>query len=233
VSTAGGREKLAIIRGTLDGNKAKFNDNDKATVITVAFNPSEYSIEKSNVFAEAGIPGLGSPIIQFSRGNSRTLSLELLLDTYGTDERGDLREDYVRRFEKLIELDGDLHAPPPCKVLWGDLEFVGVVDSLRKRYVMFLDDGTPVRARITLTLKEYVPVEIQVRETPTSSPDRFKKYLVKEGDSLWAMSAKAYGDASHWRLIADANGIDNPRVLEIGKELVIPPLTGRVGTKAG
>lgn len=227
MSTGRRKNKLVLIRGKWDGSKVTFDNNDDAAVITVTFNPTEYSIDKSNVFSEASIPGLGSPIIQFSRGNARTLSLELLLDTYTFDRGKDLRKEYIARLERLIDIDGDLHAPPPCKVLWSSLEFIGVLESLRKRYVFFSDDGTPVRARVTLSFKEYVPVEIQQRATPLSSPDKTKTRVVKQGDSIWHMSAQAYGSPDHWRLIAQANKIDNPQVLEIGREIVIPPLSER------
>jgi hypothetical protein len=256
MSTGERKNKLVIVRGKWEGNKVKFNDGDGDSVITVSFNPTEYSMDKSNVFAEANIPGLGSPILQFSRGNVRTLSLELLLGTYTggplkdscwtltPGEGEDLRTKYISKFEKLLDIDGELHAPPPCKVLWSKLEFVGVLESLRKRYVFFLDDGTPVRARLTLSFKEYIPVEIQLKTSPRSSPDKRKTYLVKQGDSLWQISSKAYGNPDQWRIIAEANNIEVPRFLQIkekdekekevvsmdkfiGKEIVIPHLRKR------
>lgn len=217
-----GKEKLSIIQGKWEKNKVKFDN--RSSVIEVSFNPTEYSINKNNVFSEASIPGLGSPIIQFNRGNVKTLSLELLLDTYSDGKGEDLKKKYIDRLEKLVNLDGDLHAPPPCKVLWGNLEFIGVLERLQKRYILFRDDGIPVRARVTLNFKEYIPVEIQTKSTPLSSPDRVKRYLVKEGDSLWQISHEAYGDPGFWRFIAEENSIDNPKSLEIGKEIVLPPL---------
>jgi hypothetical protein len=217
-------KKLKIIPGKLSGEEAKFDEN---SAIKVCFNPTEYSTDKKNVYSEANIPGLGSPIIQFSHGSSRTLSLELLIDTYESGK--DLRKEYIEKFEKLMNVDGEMHAPPPCKVLWGNLEFVGVLDSLRKNYILFSDDGTPVRAKITLSFKEYIPVKIQVKDTPLSSPDKTKKFLVKEGDSIWQLSHIAYGDPKHWRIIAEANDIDNPNFLESGKEITIPPLREKGG----
>jgi len=100
---------------------------------------------------------------------------------------------------------------------------VGVLDSMKKRYILFLDGGIPVRARVTLSFKEYIPVEIQIKKSPRSSPDRLKKYVIKEGDSLWQLSYKEYGEPYYWRIIAEANKIDNPILLEPGKEIDIPP----------
>lgn len=47
-------------------------------------------------------------------------------------------------------------------------------------------------------------------------------YTVKSGDTLWAISIKYYGTGTRWTEIADANGIKDPRTLQIGKVLRIP-----------
>jgi nucleoid-associated protein YgaU len=45
---------------------------------------------------------------------------------------------------------------------------------------------------------------------------------VRKGETLWSIAAQRYGDGKRWREIADANGIDDPRKLAVGMELVIP-----------
>lgn len=218
---------LLIIQGMFVGDRVIFPPG--RAVLKVCFNPTEYSIEDRSVFAEASIPGLDSPIIQYSRGDAKVLSLELLLDTYAYGRGEDIRKKYIVKLEQLLAVDGELHAPPPCRVVWGSLDFVGVLESLNKRYVLFLDDGTPVRARVTLRWKEYIPVEIQVKGTPRSSPDRRKIHIIQEDDSLWQIAYRAYGDPKHWRLLAEVNDIDNPMRLEPGKEMVVPPLEKESG----
>jgi hypothetical protein len=49
--------------------------------IHVQFNPTEYSLAKSATFAEIAIPSLDTPVLQFVRGQSEKLTLELFLDT--------------------------------------------------------------------------------------------------------------------------------------------------------
>ena len=218
------KNKLLIIRGKLRGPVVMFDPGDASAVLRVYFNPTEYSLDKRTGYAEGAIPGLDSPIIQFTSGQARTLSLELLLDTYTYANKEDVREKYVTRLERLSVVDGELHAPPPCKVVWGSMEFVGVLEDLRKRYVFFLDDGTPVRARVNLTFKEYIPVELQVIRTPRSSPDRRKTRLVHEGDTLWAIAYDNYGSPAYWKVLAEANDIDDPREIKPGDEIVLPPL---------
>jgi len=45
--------------------------------VEAQFNPTEYSFSKGAHFAEQAIPGLDNPVLQFVRGESETLSLQL------------------------------------------------------------------------------------------------------------------------------------------------------------
>ncbi len=57
--------------------------------IEILYFPPEYSIEKSNTFAEIAIPGLEAPFLQYVKGNAGSITLEAFYDTYeqGTDVR--------------------------------------------------------------------------------------------------------------------------------------------------
>ena len=50
----------------------------------------------------------------------------------------------------------------------------------------------------------------------------FTTRLVKRGDSLSSIAAEVYRDPTLWRLIAEANGLDDPRHLPIGLRLELP-----------
>ncbi len=57
------------------------------------------------------------------------------------------------------------------------------------------------------------------------TPNYLDKYfMVGNGDNLSQIAFLAYGDSKLWWLIADANNIFNPFDLEVGLELVIPPI---------
>lgn len=49
--------------------------------IDVMFNPSDYSIMRNMNYAEIGVPGLAMPLLQFVRGESQVLNIELFLDS--------------------------------------------------------------------------------------------------------------------------------------------------------
>ncbi|MEO8550436.1 MAG: LysM peptidoglycan-binding domain-containing protein, partial [Kofleriaceae bacterium] len=192
---------------------------------------------------------LATPIVQFVRGESQTLSLELYLDrsdrvAYTTPSAApgpaaqgaaaisgvagtatfDGIDAELQLLRLLVTIDASLHAPPVIEFAWGKLTFRGVVGSYSEKFTMFDEAGNALRARVTMSLKRYAPPQLQARSTPRESPDRTKTRTVKEGDRLDAIAAEEYGDAAYWPTIARANNLSRPRILVPGMLLVIPPL---------
>ncbi|WP_419694215.1 LysM peptidoglycan-binding domain-containing protein [Mesorhizobium muleiense] len=190
--------------------------------IPLHFNPTEYQLQKANNFAEIPIPGLESPPIQFVRGTSEKLVADLIVDTSDTLE--DVREIYTNGLRDLMRINAELHAPPIVRLIWDTQVFKGVVEALNITFVLFTPDGVPIRAKLNLTLKEYRPIDVQVKESPKSSPDVEKHHIVRRGDSFASIAAMAYGDGTQWREIARSNGIQDPRRLQPGLDLVVPRL---------
>ena len=214
------------------------NGRHAGTPFEVLFNPAEYSIEKGNTFQSTSLPGLSTPVTQFVTGNADTLSMELYFDTYSASSRhGEvtLREDvrnYTRKIANLMEIDSTLHAPPICEFIWGPpigtpqgLEFRGILEKCSQKFTYFLDDGTPVRATLSVTFKEYKTVEQQLSEMKYQSADRTKLREFKDGDAVWLYAAREYGDPEKWRVIANHNQLENPRLVAPGTQLELPPLT--------
>lgn len=185
----------------------------------VLFNPTEYGIDRGANYAELAAPGLSTPILQFVRGESQSLNVELFLD--GTDNRESVSK-AMDKIRKFVTIDEDLHAPPVCQFQWGDETFQGVVTKLNEKFQLFDEDGKVLRARLTLTIKSYQSVEVQLRSDPRSSPDRTRVRVFRQGESLQQIAAESYGNPGLWRLIAAANDIDRPRFVAAGTQLRIP-----------
>lgn len=214
--------------------KGKFKDEK----IEVLFNPAEYSIEKGNTFQSTSLPGLATPVTQFVTGNADTLSMELYFDTYAKSsshgavtKREDVRN-YTRKIANLMEIDPDLHAPPICQFIWGPplgspegVQFTGIIEKVSQKFTYFLDDGTPVRATLNITFKEYKTIQEQLQELNRHSADRTKRREFKEGDAIWLLAHEEYGDPGSWRVIAAHNGLENPRIIAPGTALELPPLS--------
>jgi hypothetical protein len=213
--------------------KAYFARKDNRNIIIPCkFNPKELSIDKGNQYSEINIPGLPTSVLQFVKGNNRTISMELFFDTYeeGRDVReytdlitgGDAGSMLSPQGKGLMDIDSELHAPPVCIFIWGKFSFQCIIEKVIKRFTLFHENGFPVRATLNVSLKEYIEVDIQVKSIDTRSSDLTKRYTITEGDALWSIAAREYNEPKEWRRIAQANNIDNPRVLDPGTELIIP-----------
>lgn len=210
----------------------------KDTIITVLFNPTEYTIERANSYKSTPIPGLGSPLLQFVNGESDQLNMELFLDDY-TDPEGptsSLRKENnpvakrLTEISRLLEIDRDLHAPPPVRFNWGPMEFTAVIEKLTRKVTMFHPNGTPARATLSVSFKEYRTLPVQLEQPRRESADKSKRRIVVGRERLWSIAAREYGDPNEWPRIAEANDLDDPRDVRPGDWLLIPPMENPRGT---
>jgi nucleoid-associated protein YgaU len=194
---------------------------------SVPFNPAEFTLNKGAQIGEIAIPGIDSPILQFIRGQAETLSLDLFFDTTNkgmgagaTDVRTQTKLIY-----QLVKIQPKTHAPPRVLVSWGAaLSFKAIVESVQQKFTLFSPEGTPLRATLTVSFREYKTLEEQLRELNLQSPDHTRLHVVRKGDTLSRIAAAVYDDPRAWRQIAVANGLDNPRRLQPGTTLRLPPL---------
>jgi len=219
-------------RGTLETARILvLNGKHEGERIDCKFNPTEYTVGKSVNYGDLKATGSGASIMQFVDGNAETLSMELFFDTTdeldgsGDPKAADVREQYTDMIDTLLAVDGELHAPPVCRFVWGDgIDFTAVVEHAEKRFTKFLPSGVPIRARVQLQFTEYKTADYHKSEVSPETTDKTKRWTVAEGDTLWLIADEEYGDPNHWRTIAEANDIKNPRHLSAGDTLELPPL---------
>jgi hypothetical protein len=210
-------EKAALF--VLDGARA----NEK---ITVLFNPFEYTIERANSYKGSSIPGLSGPLLHFINGEADLLSMELFLDDF-TDPPGPGGKGVRQRIDEiasLLEIDEKLHAPPTVRFVWGRLNFKAIIEKLSRKITLFRPDGTPARATLNVSFKEYKTLPELVNEPRLQSADKSKRRVIIGLDSLWLMAAREYDDPARWREIARHNDLDDPRDVRPGDWLMLPPL---------
>lgn len=192
--------------------------------IHVMFNPEEYTLSKDINYARVGVPGLNSPVLQFVHGNLQTLDMELFLDTY--EAHTDVRA-ITKAIADLLIVDPATHAPPVLLFTWSSLSFVCVLSRVTQRFVMFLPDGTPVRARLQVTFQEFADPLLQAMTQKNETADYTKLHVVSDGETLSLIAARLYDNPTLWRPIALVNGLDDPRALRVGQQLVVPRLPFR------
>lgn len=214
--------------------------------IEVMFNPTDFTLSKASQLAEIAVPGLDTPLQQFIRGGTEKLTVKLFFDTTdeGTGTFATSVTEATDRFYELVKIDSDLHAPPVCIFGWGrsfpgiDLPsgdsqkrnwFTGVVESVQQEFTLFSDRGVPLRATLTVAMREYKPLDVQQIQLDLHSADHTRAHVVQRGETLSLIAGRTYGDPGEWRPIADHNGISNPIRLRPGTILEIPPLERRAG----
>ncbi len=201
------------------------DDNTGIDPIKVLFNPNTYSVAKTVTWTAESSTSMNAPTITFGGGQSRDLSLELFYDI--TEQPVDDVRVETGKMVTLTRIVRDLGRPPVVKVSWGDdskdqynFPFIGVVSSLTQRFNLFSADGKPLRATLTVTFKEFLD---SVKDQKETDPE-FTTRLVKRGDTLSSIAAEVYRDPTLWRVIAEANHLDDPRHLSVGMRLNVPKL---------
>lgn len=226
--------------------KMSITNLDNGDSFEVLYNPASYVQQREVTYAQTPLLNSDAPIVQFQCGGAETLSFELFFDSASagmeiggglierlkvtanailptTSNLVDVRE-FTSKVYNLMFVDTDEHRPPELGIEWSSLQFKGFLSSCTQRFLKFSENGTPTRATLQCTFIESRDLDEIFGKNPLQSPDTTKYRTVRQGDALWMMAANEYGEASRWREIAAANGIDNPRRLRTGDLLVVPAL---------
>lgn len=211
--------------------KATITNLDTNESIECLFNPTEYTFYKTNNWTMARQRGANVPQLEFGGGNPAELKMQLVFDTYESGE--DVRTRYTNALWELARVNRQRQdprtrrsTPPRCEFRWGTMwSFRAVVAEIRQQFTLFLPNGTPVRAVVDVTFRQVEDEGLYPRQNPTSGgmPGQ-RTHLVKEGERLDWIAAQEYGEARHWRYIAEVNHIDNPFEIRPGTVLSLPPL---------
>ena len=200
--------------------------------LSALFNPNKLGFNKSVNWAKENAAGRDVPELQFTNAEPRTLSLDLIFDTY--DSPSAEKEDVRKYTQKLFQLTtaekhGDKHRPPVCRLSWGvaSMFFQGVLTQLDQQFTLFMENGKPVRATSKCTFKEWRTNYEDLNRQDRQSSDIAKTWVVKLGETLSGIAAEEYHDPRLWRPIAAENNLDDPLSLEPGTVLLIPTLTER------
>jgi hypothetical protein len=218
--------------------KAELEIEGKAP-IPVYFNPTEYSISKSNEWKYDKVTGNSFPKAQFGGGNPRELTLNLMLDASLLGKESHVRGTTNELFKMMEVKEGQTAGspgavPPFVTFRWGkETTFKSVCTQLTVAFKLFRPNGDPIRAEVKMTLKQAETAGTASANGANRSGNPTTRanaghgiHIVKDGDTLPSIAYSNYGDATVWRAIADANGIENPLHLRRGRSLSLPKLAG-------
>ena len=219
---------------------ATYHDRSMA-FFDVQFNPTEFTLDKGAQIAEIAIPGLDSPLLQFVRGQNEKMNVDLFFDTTesGMGAGATSVTTLTDPIYSLVKIEPTHHAPPICSFIWnsnfpgGNIspqsgnqrrsEFRCLVESIKQKFTLFSPEGVPLRATLSLSLREYKTLKEQLDQLNLSSPDRTHSHILQKGETLSGLAGQYYRRPGDWRFIADGNAIEDPRRLDAGRFLTIPP----------
>ena len=212
--------------------KALITNTNSGTPISVMFNPSDYTLTRDINYAQAAVPAMSAPLLQFVNGSVPTLEMELFLDTYETNSQngqtlnqaGDDVRNLTGQVTGLMDIDPTTHAPPVLLFTWASLSFTCVLARVTQKFTMFLPDGTPVRARLQVLFQGYSTGNTEQMEVKRETAEYSQTYLTAAGDNLSLVAWRVYGNSALWRPIGLNNGIADPLRLTVGMPLYIPKL---------
>jgi hypothetical protein len=192
--------------------------------IDCAFNPESYTVSKTNIWTYKPNQSKDWPDPEFGGGMPMTYRLSLLLDTTLDGPDKSVKDDA----NKLMKaMHGGGSAPKFVTFSWGSVKLPKAAPtSLSIQYALFHPNGEPTRAFIELELAQAEDTSPagQAQNPTTRGTAGLRSHIVQDGDSLHSIAYDSYGDATQWRLIAEANDIDDPLRLRRGTALTIPRL---------
>lgn len=195
--------------------------------LTCRFNPKEITVSKSSQWTRSpnkGAQDASRP--EFVGTNPRTLTMDLLFEGWEGGS-GDVSGDVEKLFEwtnPTAESVNNNKPQPPLVVLhWGQKSYFEVyVKQVNVNYTLFDPQGAPIRAVAKCTLEE-TPMSAEGQNPTSGGRPGTRTHVVVQGESLQSIAHQEYRQATRWRAIALANGIDDPFRLRPGTSLLVPP----------
>lgn len=191
----------------------------------VQFNPSEYDLSYEIEWENQQADNQTDAEQVFKRIKPSDLSFSFMIDGTGASGKKPVVKDEIASlFEYAYRYNGEKHKPNYLKVVWGKLEFRGVLQRINISYTLFLPNGEPLRAKADITLASHKDAELQLAENKPASPDLTHLRKVKDGDTLPMLCHKIYGDSKYYTEVARYNSLANFRKLATGTRIYFPPL---------
>lgn len=218
MSTSGGSLQKAVIA----------SKDKPSKTLTVQYNPTNFQFTKPVQWKEHDDQGEVSKL-EFQKNSPATMSCELTFDT--TADGSDVRSTYVDLLLSFTnpEIDqsgegegSELAKKRPHKVTftWGTFYMLGVFESVDVAYTMFATDGNPLRAKVSLKMKEWTSKQEYTGSQGSAGygMKRAKLVTVGAGDTVTSIAA-AQGTTA--QAICDANDISDPLNIQVGVTLAV------------
>lgn len=194
---------------------------------SVMINPDSLKWNRRVEYNEQQTPDTSSPSQKYKNTPSDTLGFDIVIDCTGVvdPKRTDMAAE-ISALEKIVfTYNGKIHRPNYVKIQWGqNLTFKGVLVSFDTSYTFFKPDGSPLRAKISLSFNQYISPGTVKKLDQQESPDVTHLVTVVEGMTLPQLCQNVWKDDSYYVQVARYNDLNKFRDLAGIDKLIFPPL---------
>jgi nucleoid-associated protein YgaU len=204
--------------------------------VTFIYNPKEFTYKKSASWDRKPAKGAkASAPPEFKGADPMAMTVEVFLDAYETGD--DITQQIALLSSCCVPLEaaisGNKPTPPWVIFGWGkQVHITAYVKSVDVKCTMFDSDGTPLRATCTVTMEE-IPPDVAKQNPTSGAVTTLRSHLVVAGDTLPSIAYEQYGQPGAWRVLAEANEIDDPLRLVTGRRVLVPDLGEALESTAG
>lgn len=187
-------------------------DDNPLLFLPCMFNPTQYQLSMSvNAFPKDD-KGRHMELIDRPL---RALSVELVFDTYELGVPVTLFTNmlwmWARGSFKLGPTGTPKREPILVRFGWGlDTSFPAVISNIKEDRILFSSGGSPLRAKVSLTLSE-APPPPTLSALAAEAVEAAIEVALEPGMTIAAVAAAQFGNAAAWRNIAT----DNPAMAEM------------------
>ncbi|GAB4178085.1 MAG: peptidoglycan-binding protein [Calditrichia bacterium] len=199
--------------------KAHLINLETDEALQVMFNPNQITISREVRWLESLRRHTQFPLTQFIGNLPQIMQLSLFFDTF--ESGANVHEVFIKKLMKFSEIQKELLRPPVLQFVWGTFVFKCVIKKLVTKYLMFLPNGTPVRA-VSHVIFQEISQEESREDTQTQASESVKLHVISAGETLAEIALDHYGDSSKWRILATYNSIQDPVNLPEGVTIKIP-----------
>jgi hypothetical protein len=177
--------------------------------LDVYFNPKEIQIDKTVPWTEHAKTEGNEPTLEFTNAKPKNLTVELMFD--GFEDEVDVHKKYVSKLERMTMVDETKKRPPNLTFTFGSMPvFKGVIASLGVKYTLFMPDGTPVRATVTVKMTQAAKLmnKKEAEDAAKAEQQAARGTQANAGNSRRMDSVAAQNGTNH-RTVGNNSGLDN------------------------
>jgi nucleoid-associated protein YgaU len=208
------------------------DEKDQEVSYIFQYNPKALQIEKEVQWESVDGNQKDVNEKQFANGKARVINIkDILVDTTIMGNMS-VYTNYIEPLETMTRVrtyktksGKEVKRPPYITLVWGKSNyfFECILTKLEYDFKMFTKEGVPIRAELDLTFEEVV-TETTKKKAMTNQKS-VKTYIVKPRDTLHGIADKEYKDPNKWKIIATANGIEDPMYIPVGTSLTLPSVS--------